>query len=101
MRTDPEMFNLLQLKHCLHLEILGMRHSQGSAYATIKRRFGFKGNKQRVYDQFCKFVREETDKRERSLGNVEGAGGDQGGTEGDPANGVSHRDGWRGTQPGE
>lgn len=97
MRSDPEMFNLLQLKYALKLELVGMRHSQGSAYAAIKRRFNLKGNKQRVYDQFVKFIEGEVAERERALGDVEGAGGNPRGTEGDPPDGVPHGDGRRGT----
>lgn len=48
-----EAFHLLQLKYALKLEIKGLKHSQGSVYAYIKNRFNLKGNKQRVYDQFC------------------------------------------------
>lgn len=41
----------------LKLEILGMKHSSGrSIYAHIKRTYGFKGNKQRVYDQFSAYI---------------------------------------------
>lgn len=48
-----EAFHLLQLKYALKLEIKGLKHRQGSVYAYIKKRFNLKGNKQRVYDQFC------------------------------------------------
>jgi len=46
-----ELFNLQQLRYALKLEIKGLRHSRGSAYATIKQRFGFKGNKPSVLTQ--------------------------------------------------
>ena len=48
-----ERFHHLQLKYALKLEMKGLRHSQGSVYAYVKRRFGLKGNRQKVYDTFC------------------------------------------------
>lgn len=66
MRTDPEMFNLLQLKYALMLEIKGMHHSQGSVYALVKRRFGFKGNKQKVFDQLVAVIAKEVAEREQA-----------------------------------
>lgn len=50
------MYRLLALKGALHLETLGMKHSRGSVYAMVKREFNLKGNKQRVYTQFCELV---------------------------------------------
>jgi hypothetical protein len=47
------MFNLLQLKYALSLEMKGLKHSQGSVYAHVKRMFGFKGNKSAVYELLC------------------------------------------------
>ncbi len=45
------MYRLLALKGALKLEIKGLKHSQGSVYALVKKEFGFKGNKQRVLAQ--------------------------------------------------
>ena len=59
MITTPEginHFRLVSLKLALGLECKGMKHSRGSAYATIKREFNLKGNKQSVLDQFTKIV---------------------------------------------
>lgn len=53
IRTGPELFNLLQLKYAMKLEMRGLRHSKGSVYAHVKRRFGLKGNRQKVYEAFC------------------------------------------------
>lgn len=53
---DPKVFHLLQLKHALALEAKGMKLRQGSVYAHVKRKFGFKGNKQRVYDQLVDYI---------------------------------------------
>jgi hypothetical protein len=53
-------FHMLQLKYALKLELKGLRFSRGSAYAYIKKHYGLKGNKQKVYDQFVKMVEEYT-----------------------------------------
>ena len=44
-------FHRLATLYALKLECLGMKHSQGSVYAKIKRDYSLKGNKQSVYDQ--------------------------------------------------
>jgi len=51
-------YQILALRSALGLEIKGMKHSRGSAYATIKKRFGFKGNKQKVYNQLDAWIKE-------------------------------------------
>ena len=59
MIADPkkiELYNMIAQKQALRLETLGMRHSRGSVYASIKKHYGLKGNKQRVYTQFCELV---------------------------------------------
>lgn len=57
MSVDPKTFRLLALKGALKLECLGMRRSRGpSAYSIVKREFGFKGNKNSVYTQFCEEI---------------------------------------------
>jgi hypothetical protein len=58
MTIDPKLFNLLQLKYALRLEIQGIKHSRGSVYAHVKRRFGFRGNKQRVLIQLEEHIDE-------------------------------------------
>lgn len=55
-----EVFQLLRLKAALKLEMLGMKYSRGSVYAYIKRTYGLKGNKQKVYDNFIKLIEEKT-----------------------------------------
>jgi hypothetical protein len=61
--NTPESINayrLLALRSALKLELVGMKASRGfSAYATIKREFGFNGNKQSVSDQFATYLREQ------------------------------------------
>lgn len=53
-----QAYFLLARRGALKLEIAGMRHSRGSVYAFIKREYGFKGNKQRVLDQYENYLRE-------------------------------------------
>ena len=54
--TKPILFNMMAQKSALKLEMRGMKMSRGSVYAHIKRTYGLKGNKQRVYTQFCELV---------------------------------------------
>jgi len=49
-------FQPLVQKYALKLEILGLRNSRGSVYAMVKKQYGFKGNKQSVYDQLCAYI---------------------------------------------
>jgi hypothetical protein len=59
------MFQLAALKAALGFEIKcpGMRMTRGaSAYSTVKRLTGLKGNKQKVYDAFCVIVAAEAAK---------------------------------------
>ena len=44
-------FQQLATLYALKLECLGMRHSQGSVYAKVKRDYNLKGSKQSVYEQ--------------------------------------------------
>ena len=46
-------FRLLALKGALKLELVGLKARRGfSAFKTVKAEFGFKGNKQSVFDQY-------------------------------------------------
>lgn len=59
MLTHPDdiaMFRILALKSALKLECKGLKHSQGSVYALVKREFGFKGNKARVLEQLVAHI---------------------------------------------
>lgn len=51
-----EFVRLCALKGALHLETLGMTRRGRSVYAIVKDEFGFKGNKQKVYDQLCAYI---------------------------------------------
>lgn len=50
-------FRLLALKGALKLEVLGMK-GRVNAYTTIKKEFGFKGNKQKVYDLYVQHLKD-------------------------------------------
>jgi len=50
---------LITLKHMLHLEIKGMKRRGRSAYAIVKDELGFRGNRQKVYDQLKEYIDEE------------------------------------------
>jgi hypothetical protein len=51
----------------LALELKGMKLTRGvSCYALAKQEFGFKGNKQRVYDQLLAYMRARLDVEERT-----------------------------------
>lgn len=53
------MFHLLQIKHAMRLEQLGMKHSSGkSAHALAKKILGLKGSNDKVYAEFCKYLEE-------------------------------------------
>ena len=55
-KDNIALYRLLTLKAALKLETLGMKHSQGSVYALVKREFGFKGNKASVLAQLTAHI---------------------------------------------
>lgn len=55
---EIRMFQLLQWKYALKLEIKGMRHSQGSVYAHVKRQLGLRGNRAKVLAQLESIIEE-------------------------------------------
>ena len=56
--VTPQQWRLFTLRSALGLELKGLKHSRGSVYALVKREFGFKGNKQRVWDQLNAHIKE-------------------------------------------
>ena len=54
-KTVP-LFQLIQWKHALKLEMFGMKSRGGSVYARIKKTFGWKGNRQKIYDKLVKIL---------------------------------------------
>ena len=60
--TTPEQikqFQLLTMYQSLKLECLGLKHSQGSVYALVKKQFNLKGTKQSVLKQFGQLIGKE------------------------------------------
>ena len=63
-KEDIDMFRLLQLRSALYLETKGMKHSSGgSAYATIKKEYNLKGNKENVLKQIEQIIQIQKEKR--------------------------------------
>lgn len=48
---------ILTLRSMLKLELIGMARRGASAYSIVKKEFGFKGNKQKVYDQLDAYIK--------------------------------------------
>ena len=61
-KDNLELYNMLRLKSALKLELKGLKHSRGSAYAYINQEFNLKGNKQSVYDQFTTIINTRSNK---------------------------------------
>ena len=62
MVIDTEFHRILILRSALELEILGMKRRGRSADSIIKEEFGFKGNKQKVFDQIDKLIKKIKEK---------------------------------------
>ena len=52
------VFQLMQWKHALHLELKGLKNSQGSVYAHVKTKLNLKGNRKKVSEQLDEIVKE-------------------------------------------
>jgi hypothetical protein len=50
------LYRIMALEKMLKLELMGIKHSRGSVYAVVKKEFGLKGNKQKVYEQYKEIV---------------------------------------------
>lgn len=55
---------LLVLKAALSLEIKGMKRRGRSVYSIVRKELGFKGNKQRVYDQLVEYIQKKENEHE-------------------------------------
>ena len=64
---NTEFYRLLTLRSALELEIHGMGRRGRSVYSIIKEEFGFKGNKQKVYEQIDAHIQKI--KKENKNGN--------------------------------
>lgn len=51
-------YRIRTLRSALKLELLGMTRRGPSVYSIVKKEFGFKGNKQKVYDQLDQYIKE-------------------------------------------
>ena len=67
--ADTRLVRLITLKSALGLECKGLKARRGfSAYATIKREFGLKGNKQSVLAQFTDLLEKKKAERDAAHG---------------------------------
>jgi len=60
---NVEFYRLITLRSALDLEIRGLKRRGRSVYSIIKEEFGFKGNKQKVYDQFDEYIQKMKEKK--------------------------------------
>lgn len=60
-----DFYRMAALKGALSLELKGLKRRGPSAFSMVKREYGLKGNKQKVYEQFCKLVEEASAKQVR------------------------------------
>ena len=51
---------ILTLRRALQLEIQGLTRRGRSVYSIVKEEFGFKGNKQKVYEQLSEWISDAT-----------------------------------------
>lgn len=56
------MFSLLSIKGRFQLEMKGIRGRGQTMYSLVKEHYGFKGTRQKVYEQFCQYVEQESAK---------------------------------------
>lgn len=57
--TNPNqiaLFQMLAQKSAFRLELAGMKSRGRSMHIMIKEKYGFTGNRQAVYTQFCELV---------------------------------------------
>lgn len=58
--NEIQAYALLAIKHAMKLEMKGFKVTRGpSAFAIAKKRFGLKGNKEKVYADYIKFLNDE------------------------------------------
>jgi len=53
---DIAVFRVMTLRNALGLEIKGLTRRGRSVYSIVKDEFGFKGGKQKVYDQLSAWI---------------------------------------------
>ena len=52
-----ELYRLIHMRKALQLEVKGLKFGR-SVSAMVKKEFGFKGNKQKVLEQFDKYIKD-------------------------------------------
>ena len=59
-KNSVNVYRMLTLQQGLAMEMKGMRLTRKAptCYSIIKKEYGLKGNRQRVFDQFSELVRE-------------------------------------------
>jgi len=57
-KENVQKARILALKSMLKLELVGMTRSGRSAYTIVKAELGFKGSKQKVYEQLVAYCNE-------------------------------------------
>lgn len=55
-KENIDRIRLVTLRGALKLELLGMTRKGRSVYSIVKSELGFRGNKQKVYDQLNKLI---------------------------------------------
>tara|TARA_B100000131_G_scaffold297088_1_gene315519 strand:- start:33 stop:239 length:207 start_codon:yes stop_codon:yes gene_type:complete len=56
-KENIKKVRMMVLRSALQLEINGFRMTRGkTAYSIIKKEYGLKGSRQKVYDQFTKLI---------------------------------------------
>lgn len=68
--TDPrarDFIHMVSVRGALLLELNGMTRRGRSAYAIAKETWGFKGNKERVYNQLCELIEKEHRRKRAEL----------------------------------
>jgi hypothetical protein len=65
------LLRLTTMLRCLGMEIKGIRMVRHSVYAQAKREFGFKGNKQKVYDQLAEYVKKTLESEKANDSDVD------------------------------
>ena len=53
------MFSLVSMKGRFKLELLGMKGHGPTMYSLVKKMYGFKGNREQVYNQFCEYIEQQ------------------------------------------
>ncbi len=54
-----EVFVLISIRSRFAMELRGLRGRGPTMYAHVKRKYGFKGNRESVFAQFCKYVEQQ------------------------------------------